>query len=232
MTLSKRWWRRPWVAPMFVVMVAFLAFSLPPYLMGGSRLPLREGFAAHKILLDVHIGFGMIALIACGFQVWPWFRGKYPKAHKIMGRVYVLGGVLPAGLMALVVSVTALTGPVGRIGNVMLSLLWLFMTFRGYKSARRRQFGDHRRWMIRSFALCTSIVLNRVWIILLLIGLQPWLDTHYGGSMDALIGDAAQASIWLSWTVNLALAEWWLDKGKGKAREKRGAVRETVGAAN
>lgn len=83
-----RWWRRPWVAPMFVVTFAFLAFSLPPYFSldpGRSRLPLREDFSLHFPLLVAHIGFGTIALITCCLQVWPWLRQKHPRVHRVSG---------------------------------------------------------------------------------------------------------------------------------------------------
>lgn len=221
---KKSFWRRPWVAPMFVVTVVFLAFSAPGYFTGHPRLPLREGFDWHLPLLMAHIGFGAVALVTCGFQVWPWFRGKYPVAHRWMGRAYVFLGVLPSGLVGIVVALTSLMGVPGRLGNVTLAVVWLLMTYRAYKSARRRQFGDHRRWMIRSFALTTSIVMNRIWSVVLVFALMPWLDSHYGGDMDALILDAAMAGIWLSWVVNLLIAEWWLERGKGKARAKRGAA--------
>ncbi|MEV0644568.1 DUF2306 domain-containing protein [Phytomonospora sp. NPDC050363] len=223
-TPKRSFWRRPWVAPMFVVMAAFLAFSLPPYLTGGSRVAIRENAPWHQPTLVGHIGFGTIALIMCGFQVWPWFRAKYPLAHRRMGRVYVFAGVLPTALLGIVASLTSVVGIVGRVGNATLCVVWLLVTYRGYKSARRRQFGDHRRWMVRSFALCTSIVVNRLWIGIMLGLLMPFLELEYDGDMDRLILDAAGASIWLSWVVNLLIAEWWLDKGKGKARAKRGAA--------
>ena len=73
--------------------------------------------------------------------------------------------------------------------------------------------------MIRSFALCVSIVANRVWLVLFLVGLMPFLDGYYGGDMDALIQDAAVASIWMSWIVNLMIAQWWLDR-KPKRRTR------------
>ncbi|WP_412543532.1 DUF2306 domain-containing protein [Longispora sp. K20-0274] len=210
-----RWWRRPWVAPLAVLTLAFLAFSLPPYLSldpAQARPPLRAGFPAHYAVLLAHIGFGTVALVTCGLQVWPWFRRRHPAWHRRTGRLYVFAGVLPAGLTGIVVSVVSLNGYVGRIGNLTLCLVWLATTWRGYRAARRRRYADHRRWMVRSFALTTSIVANRVWIVALAVGLSPTLDSHYGGDTNRMIIEAAQASIWLSWVVNLVLAEWWLER--------------------
>ncbi|GIG55869.1 hypothetical protein Lfu02_02410 [Longispora fulva] len=214
-TPAVSWWRRPWVAPLAVLTLAFLAFSLPPYLSldpAQARLPLRAGFPAHYAVLLAHIGFGTVALVTCGLQVWPWFRQRHPAWHRRAGRVYVFAGVLPAGLTGIVVSIVSHTGYVGRIGNLTLCLVWLATTFRGYRTARLRRYADHRRWMVRSFALTTSIVANRVWIVALIIGLSPTVDSHYGGDINRMIPEAAQAAIWLSWVVNLVLAEWWLER--------------------
>lgn len=81
----------------------------------------------------------------------------------------------------------------------MLALLWLPITIAGYRMARQRRFAEHREWMIRSFALTTSIVVNRLWLVLLLLVLWPQLDTTFGGDQTAMINTAAGASVWLSW---------------------------------
>ena len=109
-----RWHRRPWIVPLLIVAVAFIALRLPAYLGFGSGetlLPFQQGFPElHRALLIGHIAFGSIALITCSLQVWPWLRRHHPKAHRISGRLYVFAGVLPSGLLA-VVSVIASRTP-------------------------------------------------------------------------------------------------------------------------
>lgn len=208
--------------PLFVVVAAFLAFSLAPYLTfdpARSRLPLRPGFGMHFPVLVAHVLFGSVALITCCLQVWPRLRQRYPRAHRLSGRIYVFGGVLPAGLLAVVAGVAAVTpGFAGRVGNVTLALTWLAVTFTGWRMARRRCYAEHRRWMIRSFALCTSIVVNRLWTVALLLALQPFRHSWFGGSQQALTRSAVEAAIWLSWVVNLLIAEWWLDRRRTTRR--------------
>ncbi len=98
------------------------------------------------------------------------------------------------------------TGFVSQVGNTILALLWLPITIADYRMARQRRFAEHREWMIRSFALTTSIVVNRLWLILLIIVLSPQVDTTFGGDAEAMITVAASASVWLSWVVNLLIA--------------------------
>ncbi|GIH81285.1 hypothetical protein Plo01_77140 [Planobispora longispora] len=212
------------MGPLAVVSLAFLAFSLPPYLSldpSLSRVPPVEGFAAYYPLLVAHILFGTVAMVACGLQVWPWFRRRHPVAHRIIGRVYVLGGVLPAGVLGLVIGAVSPFGPVARVSNVILAALWLAFTVAGFRMARQRRFVDHRRWMIRSFALTMSIITNRIWGGIAAVILIPQLDTSFGGSDVALTQAISGLATWLGWTTSLLAAEWWLERGEAAKRRRR-----------
>ncbi len=57
-------------------------------------------------------------------------------------------------------------------------------------------------------------MVNRLWVVLLFIVLAPQVDTTFGGDQTAMINAAAGASVWLSWVVNLLVAEWWLQRGR------------------
>lgn len=228
-----KWYRRPWIVPLLALAVLFVAARLPFYLTfdtAHSLLPLQPSYPElHYLTLSGHIVFGSIALISCSLQVWPWLRKTHPKVHRISGRIYVFAGVVPSGILGLVVSVIAVQDPAGRIGNVLLSLLWFATTFLGLAAARQRRFGDHRRWMIRSFALCWSIVVNRVWIGIYLLILTPFEQSYYGGDTQAMVESVAVAAIWSSFVVNLMIAQWWLDRRPKRRRVAASARPETGG---
>ncbi|NUT36820.1 MAG: DUF2306 domain-containing protein [Hamadaea sp.] len=217
--------KRPWIGPLVFVVVAFLAFSLPPYLTlqaQNSRLPLDPASSWHYPLLLGHITFGTVALVTCCMQIWPWLRRKNPALHRRTGRVYVLGGVLPAGLLGVPVALLAVTPSVaGKVGNATLAIVWLAVTVAGFRAARAQRYAEHRRWMIRSFALTTSIVVNRLWTGVVLVALMPMLDSQFGGDEGALVQSAVDAAIWLSWVVNLLIAEWWIERGQRPRRKAR-----------
>ncbi len=210
-----RWWRRPWIAPLALVIAAFLIFSLPPYLAldpSRSRIPPPPDFPAYYPLLVAHVLCGSIALVCVVFQVWPWFRNRHRTAHRRIGRTYVLAGVLPAGIVGLILAVQTPFGPVLRVSSVLMALLWLGCTATGFAMARRRRFAEHRRWMIRSFALTTSIILNRFVAVATYLALHPRLDTAFGGSDTWFVQVTAGITGWLSWTLALLAAEWWLER--------------------
>jgi hypothetical protein len=211
---QRRWWRRPWVAPLVVIAVAFVAYALPPYLTfdpSQSRIPPPPDFPAYFPLLAAHVIFGSVAMLTCCVQIWPWFRGRYPRAHRIIGNVYVFGGVVPAGVLGLTIGAVSPFGPVIRASNVLLAILWLAFTITGFRLGRKRRFVEHRRWMIRSFTLTMSIITNRVWAVIAIITLMPQLPTTFGGSETAMVQAVAGLAGWLGWTIPLLLAEWWLE---------------------
>lgn len=224
-TAKVAWWRRPWIVPLWVFCGLFFVWRTPAYLgftPEASLVALRDH--THYLMLSAHVILGTVALTCCCLQVWPWLRQRRPKIHRISGRVYV-AVVIPGSVLALVSAIWQDAPVPGRMGNMMLAVLWLLMTVAGYRAARKRQFAEHRRWMIRSFALCLSIVVNRVWTGIVVAALLPFVDTVYGGDDTAMFMDAAVASIWLSWIVNLLVAEWWIERSR---RPKRRPA--TVGA--
>ena len=169
-------------------------------------MPFRPNYPLHYPLLVAHILFGSVALVAACLQLWPWLRRTRPRVHRVTGRVYLFGGVFPAGIAVLGVAPVSSTGPVSAVGNTVLGVLWLLTSVAGYRAARARRYRGHRRWMLRSVALTFSIVLNRVWLVAYLLLFMPFL----GDDPTALGLAAAGAAVWSSWVANLLVVEWWL----------------------
>jgi len=217
----RRFAHGPWaVAPLLVVVAAFVAYSLPPYLSldpSRSRIAPPAGVAAYYPLLVAHVVFGAIAILTSGFQIWPWFRRRQPAWHRRLGRLYVFGGVLPAGVVGLAIGAVTPFGPVLRASDVLLALIWLAVTIAGLRAARAGAIVEHRRWMIRSVALTLSVITNRVWAVVWILALLPQLPTTFGGNEQLLVQTVAGLSGWLGWVVPLLAAEWWLETRRAAA---------------
>jgi hypothetical protein len=211
---KQQWWHRPWVAPLGVIAVAFVAFSLPRYLSFDRAISLVKSpdHPWHYPLLVGHVTFGSIAMLTAVMQVWPWLRRKHPRVHRVSGRLYVFAGVLPGGLLALSIGAVSPFGPVTAAADVLGAVLWLTFTVNGLRAARAHRYGEHRKWMIRSVALTFSIIANRLWGVLWVIVLTPQLDTTFGGSELALRQSIAALSAWVSFTSVLVLTEWRLQR--------------------
>ncbi|MCP3804648.1 DUF2306 domain-containing protein [Allokutzneria sp. A3M-2-11 16] len=225
--------RRPWMAPLALVVLVFLVVSLPGYLSldpARSRLPSPPDFPAYYPILVSHIIFGSIAMVTCCLQIWPWLRSRDLALHRRIGRVYVFAGVLPAGVLGFVVGVNTPFGPVAMVSHVLLAALWLGTTAMGVISARKRRMAEHRRWMIRSFALTMSIITNRLWSALAAVALEPRIATTFGGSEIAFMHAIGSVSAWLGWTIPLLIAQWWLDRTPTRRRTQAHST-ESVTAA-
>jgi hypothetical protein len=215
------------ISTLAAVVVAFLVFSLPPYLSldaALSRVPAPEGFAAHFPLLVAHVCFGSVAMSTAILQVWPWFRRRYRAAHRIIGRLYVFGGVLPAALAALPIGALSPFGPVARVSNVLLALLWLTCTITGWRRARQCRYAEHRRWMIRSAVLTFSIITNRIWAVAAAVVLAPSLEATFPGDPTLLTWTLAGIATWAGWTIPLLVTQYCLDRRDGNAARTRVAT--------
>ena len=77
---------------------------------------------------------------------------------------------------------------------------------------RQHRYFEHRRWIIRSFALTMSVISNRIWSVIMIIILIPQLNTSFGGNQTMMIQTVAGLSGWLGWVIPLLIAEWWLER--------------------
>ena len=217
---------RPWsIAPLLILVVAFVGFSVPPYLTldpAQSRVPVTPAAGpGYYPMLVGHVLFGSVAILTCCFQVWSWFRERYPEVHRRIGYAYVCAGVLPASLLGLLIGARGPFGPTLRASNVVLAIVWLMVTLLGFRAARVYDTAAHRRWMTRSVVLTLSIITNRVWVVIWIVALSPQLATTFGGNEALMIQAIAGLSGWLGWVVPLVLAEWWLDATHARPRVRQ-----------
>jgi len=202
--------RPKWLAiSLAVVVAAFLAFSLPPYFTGGTRVPAT--FALHYPLLVGHVMFASAAMLTAAAQIWPGLRIRRPALHRRVGRVYVCTAI-PAAGCAMVIGAATPFGPFLAVSNVFLASLWLWFTINGYLAARQRRFTRHRRHMVLSATLALSIITNRIWTPVLFVSLHPLQDSVFDGNEEHYLWFAAGLGAWLGWTIPVLAVQWWLNR--------------------
>ncbi|MEU0881540.1 DUF2306 domain-containing protein [Lentzea sp. NPDC005914] len=188
-----------WLAVSGLVCLAITIFAASAYVtldMSRAR-PALHG-SVHYGLLVAHIFTGTVAVLAGVSQFWPRLRARHPRVHRVMGRVY-FAAVLPSSLLGLVCAQLSLYGLATSGPLTVLSALWFISAVLGLRTARQRRFAEHRIWMIRGFALTGAAVTGRLWGMLL-GALVP--------AGDGLLTFAT--ANWLSFVVNLLVAEWWI----------------------
>ncbi len=143
----------------------------------------------------IHV-FTSIFLLLAGFtQFYNPFK-KLNKVHRLMGKFYIFILLLLSAPAGLVMSLYANGGLPSQIAFTLLSVLWMFFTYKAYKAIRKRDFILHGNFMIRSYALTLSALTLRAWkYILVLLFHPPPMDVY-------------MLVAWLGWVPNLIIAEW------------------------
>lgn len=168
--------------------------------------PLSPGVMANlfaKPWLVLHAGGASTALLVGGFQFLPAVRRRR-SLHRRLGRVYGTGCIV-GGFAGFAMAFGTTAGPVAGWGFGILAVIWIYVTGQGWLTARARRFDEHRRWMIRSFALTFAAVTLRLYLP---IGVMAGLTFE----------QIYVATAWISWIPNLLLAELFL------RRERLGAT--------
>ncbi|TWP50973.1 DUF2306 domain-containing protein [Lentzea tibetensis] len=182
-------------------MTAYVAVRyLPP------DLDSTEGIArglVHHVLLVAHILTATIAVAIGLAQFWPWLRNNHPRVHRLVGRLYLFAGVLPSAVFGVVVANLSLNGLAASAPLSLLSVLWFVTAVQGFRAARARDYRAHRVWMIRNFALTAAAITGRLWGLTLAVTI--------GGELVFATAN------WLSFVVNLLVAEWWIQRRGLKA---------------
>ena len=160
----------------------------------------REVYLRVEPFLAVHVLSGMLALLVGPFQFLGRIRRRFLRVHRFLGAVYIASATA-LGLTGLVLAPTAYTGLVAVLGFTFLDLAMLFTTWMAVRMVLARRFGDHRRWMIRSFSL-----------ILAGVSLRLMTFTYAGlaaaGLTDMTFETAYAGISWLCWIPNFLIALW------------------------
>ncbi len=217
---ARRAWPIALLAGATVGMIWFLLSAYVPPVMHTSRIPPRSEL--HYVLLVAHIFTAAVAALAGTVQFWPWLRRRYPVAHRWTGRAYFFLGVFPSAVLAVPVTVLAPFGAANQAALATLDLLWILTATAGYRAVRQRRYADHRRWMIRNFALIWGSLASRFFTPVMLLAIAPQESSMvYRGDQTAIIHDMASGSAWLGLVASLLIAEYYLQRRYGVPTPRR-----------
>jgi uncharacterized membrane protein YozB (DUF420 family) len=196
--------------PSWKVLMSLLLLSLVPAAAGVVRLselgggsaatPENARFIATRWPVALHVAGAIVFCMLGAFQFDSAIRQRFPRLHRIAGRV-----VAPAGVLA------ALTGlwmthryPIpaelqGELLSVVRTVVALAMTVAivlAVRAVLQRQIDQHKAWMIRAYALGQGAGTQ----VLLMLPL-----TLAFGAPTFFVRDVLMASAWI---LNIVLAEW------------------------
>lgn len=181
---------------------AVALFSYRYLLPDSPPAPLVVGNPFRVPWLALHAAAAATALLVGPLQFRSQLRARWPKVHRVLGRVYVTG-CLVGGATGLVLASGMTTGPIAGVGFGALAVVWFYATAQAWRLAVRRDLAVHREWMIRSFALTFAAVTVRLYLPL-------------SQALPIGIDDAYRAIAFVSWVPNLIAAELYIRHGRGR----------------
>ena len=138
----------------------FLLVYVAPYLVQWNEATYGSFWPRLGYFVP-HILGGLVAIVAGPFQFWPRIRTRHPKIHRVTGRLY-LSGILVGALAGIGLAVTT-RGPLPyAAGLFALSIAWLVTSSLAFFAIKRRDFVQHKEWMIRSYVVTFSFVTFRL----------------------------------------------------------------------
>ena len=151
------------------------------------------------LMIRIHILLAIISLITGPLGIIKALRDKSRSFHRWNGRLYVLS-ILLNFIPGFYVSFFATGGWISVIGFLILNTLWLGTTLLGFYYIKRKEVILHSQWITRSFFL--SFANMTIYIIVVI--------AHYLMNFD--YENSYTIAVWLSWSLNLLIAEFMIRK--------------------
>jgi len=202
-----------WTAVIFLAFIGLAVATrrtivlLKPATLSTAKNPamqLDAHFANHATLTLAHILPAMLFMVLGPLQFARGLRSKYPQVHRWSGRIFLTASAI--------VGVTGLTMAFGKtIGGIdETAAITLFGTFflialaKALWHALRREFAQHREWMIRGYAIGLAVATIR-----------PIMGTFFAAAV--LRGHAPEpkeffgTAFWIGFTLQTIAAEIWIN---------------------
>jgi uncharacterized membrane protein len=164
---------------------------------------IKEGlgptFWNKQFWFSLHIATAVPIILIGPLQFWDWFRKRYMKWHRLLGKIYVIGALF-GGITALYLAIT-IQFPESVIPLTLSSALWLLTTASAWITIKRKNVQAHRLFMIRSYTLALSFIFVRI--------LNDLVEKHNFLSFIPNSEVKAATYEWGSWVVPLLVVEFF-----------------------
>jgi len=202
-----------WVAVIFLAFIGIAVATrrsvvlLRPGALSSRNNPaaeLDQAFTDRRTLTLTHILPAMLFMVLGPLQFVRGLRSKYPQVHRWCGRIFLA--------VSAVVGVTGLTLAFGKtIGGVdekaavvLFGSFFLIALAKALWHAMRREFAQHREWMIRGYATGLAVatvrpIMGTFFAAAVLRGHRPVPHEFFG------------TAFWIGFTVQMIAAEIWIN---------------------
>src|SRR5712675_2258884 len=208
-----------WVAVIFLAFIGIAVATrrsvvlLKPGALSSRNNPagdLDKAFTDRRTLTLMHIVPAMLFMILGPLQFVRRLRARHPRIHRWSGRIFLTASAL--------VGVTGLTLAFGKtIGGVdekaaitLFGSFFLIALAKALWHALRREFAQHREWMIRGYAIGLAVatvrpIMGTFFAVAVLRGHRPVPHEFFG------------TAFWIGFTLQTIAAEIWINYTRARA---------------
>jgi uncharacterized membrane protein len=176
------------------------------------------GDTAGNAAIMAHIALAFLITAAGMLQLIPALRQRVPRLHRWTGRMYILSAFVASLSGLYLIWVRGTVGDtLQHLGTSTNAVVIICCAVLAWRSARAREFGQHRVWALRLF-----LVSNGVWFFR--VGLLLWLliwQRPVGFDGKAFVGPFLSALTFAQFLVPMLVLELYLRaeaKGSDGAR--------------
>ena len=151
----------------------------------------------------LHLLPALLIAITGPFQFIRAIRKRWRPWHRISGRVYLISGLIAATSAFVIGGLNPFGGLNGpgfneAMATFVISTLTIWFLVQAYRTVRRKQFAQHREWIIRSWTVMLGIATERLLLGMLMATTDVGIEVLFG------------ATFWMALVINLAGAELWI----------------------
>ena len=170
--------------------------------LAGMVAPVPTARAAPPMFV-LHALTGSVALVGAALQLRLASRllSSRPRVHRAIGRTYVLATWITSVGGLITVTLFDVSWP-GKVVFAAWAISWSTATAIALQRVRAGRYGEHREWMLRSFALA---------LVFMTFDLSRSAFTSLGLPRTAVY----PLGLLLSSAISLAVAELWIHRSRG-----------------
>ena len=163
-----------WIFVLYLITHYFVrAYSQGLEAVNNANLSMDNGYVIGDTLGNVafilHIIISVITFVCGPLQFIPAIRKRFPKFHRINGRIYIFTGVVTSIAGFYLIWGRGTIGDLSQhISTTLNGILIIIFGVQAFRYAVKRKISIHRKWALRLF-----ITFLGVWFIR--IGLMEWV---------------------------------------------------------
>jgi len=172
--------------------------------LAGMVAPVPTGRAAPPMFV-LHALTGSVALVCAALQLRLASRllSSRPRVHRAIGRTYVLATWITSAGGLITVAFFDVSWP-GKVVFAAWAISWSTATAVALHRVRAGRYGEHREWMLRSFALA---------LVFMTFDLSRSAFVSLGLPHTAVY----PLGLLLSSALSLTVAELWIHRSRGRS---------------